>query len=229
MHCPFTSEISLKRKHIISITVMRYFYFLMSAITCVGLAPLPPPPLPLPISRKNFPSVPVEAWHKRIFKPSKIESTCWLCPVCRSGLEGVGVSKALAKSSKIISLCLPWSRCLARSSRVMRSWWWLSSWFHPYCNFFSVLQLIEGLWQHFFSMRKCFMKLFWHLVFSDCCFAEPAIRQSFFSIVWESTELRHWGRQLETSPEVMSYDLVFARTFQSTGTVCVSWICSPFS
>ena len=181
MHCPFTSEMSVKRKHIISITVMRYFYFLMSAITCVGLAPLPPPPAP-PFThlteltqersarkKEKLPKyVPVEAWHKRIFKPSKIESTCWLCPVCRSGLEGVGVSKALAKSSKIISFCLPWSRCLARSSRVIRSWWCLSSWFHPYCNFFSVLQLIEGLWQHFFSMRKCFMKLFWHLVFSDC-------------------------------------------------------------
>ena len=36
MHCPFTSEISVKSKRIISITVMRYFYFLMSAITCVG-------------------------------------------------------------------------------------------------------------------------------------------------------------------------------------------------
>ena len=44
MHCPFTLEISVKRKHIISITVMRYFYLLMSAITCVGLAPLPPAP-----------------------------------------------------------------------------------------------------------------------------------------------------------------------------------------
>ena len=25
MHCPFTSEISVKRKHIISITVIRYY------------------------------------------------------------------------------------------------------------------------------------------------------------------------------------------------------------
>ena len=31
----------IKRKHIISITVMRYFYFLMSVITCVG-PPSPP-------------------------------------------------------------------------------------------------------------------------------------------------------------------------------------------
>ena len=212
----------------------------MSAITCVGPAPPPPPRPSLYPSyginvrkirskkRLNFPSVPVEAWHKRIFKPSKLESTCWLCPLRRSGLGGVGVSNALAKSNKIISLCLPWSRFLARSSRVMRSWWCRSSWFHPYCNFFSVLQLIEGLWPKFFSMRKCFIKLFWHFVFSDCCFAEHAIRQSFFSIVWGSTELRHWGRLLETSPEVMSNDLVFAPTFQSTGTVCVSWISSPF-
>ena len=63
----------------------------------------------------------------------------------------------------------------------------------PIMQFFSALQLIEGSWQHFFSMSgKCFMKLFWHLVFSDCCFAEPAIRQSFFSFVWESTKLWHW-------------------------------------
>ena len=61
--------------------------------------------------------------------------------------------------------------------------------------YFSALQLIEGFWQHFFSMRKCFMKLFWPLVFSDCFFAEPAIRQSFFSFVWESTERWHWRPQ----------------------------------
>ena len=42
---------------------------------------------------------------------------------------------------------------------------------------------------------KCFMKLFWPLVFSDCFFAEPAIRQSFFSFVWESTERWHWRPQ----------------------------------
>ena len=36
MHCPFTSEISVERKHILSITVMRYFYFLMSVITSIG-------------------------------------------------------------------------------------------------------------------------------------------------------------------------------------------------
>ena len=44
MHCPFTSEISVKRKHIISITVMRYFYFFMSVITCVGPPPRNAPP-----------------------------------------------------------------------------------------------------------------------------------------------------------------------------------------
>ena len=32
MHCPFTSEISVKREHAILIPVMRYFYFLMSMI-----------------------------------------------------------------------------------------------------------------------------------------------------------------------------------------------------
>ena len=32
MHCPFTSEISVKREHGILIPVMRYFYFLMSVI-----------------------------------------------------------------------------------------------------------------------------------------------------------------------------------------------------
>ena len=32
MHCPFTSEISVKREHAILIPVMRYFYFLMSVI-----------------------------------------------------------------------------------------------------------------------------------------------------------------------------------------------------
>ena len=40
MHCPFTSKISVKRKHILSITVMCYFYFFMSVITFVG--PHPP-------------------------------------------------------------------------------------------------------------------------------------------------------------------------------------------
>ena len=34
---------------------------------------------------------------------------------------------------------------------------------------------------------------------------------------------------LETSPEVMNSDLVFGPTFQSTGAVCVSRICSSFS
>ena len=43
MHCPFTSEISVERKHILSITVMRYFYFLMSVITSIG-PPAPAPP-----------------------------------------------------------------------------------------------------------------------------------------------------------------------------------------
>ena len=100
MHWPFTSEISVKRKHIISVTVMRYFYFLVSVITYIG--PPPAPPLPYPydgIKTKNFPSVPVETWHKRIFKPSKLESAVVHC----------------AKSSKIISLCMPLSRFLARS------------------------------------------------------------------------------------------------------------------
>ena len=48
MHCPFTSEISVKRKHIISITVMCYFYFFMSVITFVGTHPPHPPPPPCP-------------------------------------------------------------------------------------------------------------------------------------------------------------------------------------
>ena len=44
MHCPFTSEISVKREHGILIPVMRYFYFLYVRDSCVG----PPlyPPLP---------------------------------------------------------------------------------------------------------------------------------------------------------------------------------------
>ena len=52
MHCPFTSEISVKRERGILILVMRYFYrlFNVGADRCVG--PQPPPPLypPLPPS-----------------------------------------------------------------------------------------------------------------------------------------------------------------------------------
>ena len=36
MHCPFTSEISVKREHGILIPVMRYFYFLYVRDSCVG-------------------------------------------------------------------------------------------------------------------------------------------------------------------------------------------------
>ena len=44
MHCPFTSEISVKRERGILILVMRYFYrlFNVGADRCVG--PQPPPP-----------------------------------------------------------------------------------------------------------------------------------------------------------------------------------------
>ena len=46
MHSPFTSEISVERKHVLLITVikkMRYFYFLMSVKTCIR-PPTPAPP-----------------------------------------------------------------------------------------------------------------------------------------------------------------------------------------
>ena len=50
MHCPFTSEISVKREHGILIPVMHYFYFLYVRDPCVG------PPLypPLPCFSNNF-------------------------------------------------------------------------------------------------------------------------------------------------------------------------------